>query len=151
MSCNNSYLDAMTPRCPAGVLNLRRVTRQLSQSLQVQNIPRASFTTTALQHVWSPTDSREHNGNVAANVESLYTSSTIRMRMLHYQWPRSAHRCCKDNGLYCTVLAVLVEDNRLGHLIVHTFYSPTTVGVTIVLLQTQELSNSRRLSSLKAS
>jgi hypothetical protein len=33
----------------------------------------------------------------------------------------------------------------------HTFYSPTTVGVTIALLQTQELSNSRRLSLFVAS
>jgi hypothetical protein len=52
---------------------------------------------------------------------------------------------------YCTVMAVLVRDNRLSHLIAHTFYSPTTVGVTIALLQTQELSSSRRLSFLEAS
>jgi hypothetical protein len=52
---------------------------------------------------------------------------------------------------YCTVLAVFVRNNRLSHLIVHTFYSPTPVGVTIAQLQTQELSNSRRLSFLEAS
>jgi hypothetical protein len=44
---------------------------------------------------------------------------------------------------YCTVLAVLVRDNRLGHLIIHTFYPDFTVGTTIALLQTQDLSNSR--------
>jgi hypothetical protein len=53
--------------------------------------------------------------------------------------------------LYCTVLAVLVRNNRLSHLIDHTFYSPTTIGVTIAQLQTQEQSNSRRLSFLEAS
>jgi hypothetical protein len=38
--------------------------------------------------------------------------------------------------IYCTVLAVLVRDNRLGHLIVHTFFIPDhTVGITIALLQ----------------
>jgi hypothetical protein len=43
---------------------------------------------------------------------------------------------------YCTVLAVLVRDNRLGHLIVHTFFIPDfTVGIAIALLRTQELSN----------
>jgi hypothetical protein len=57
----------------------------------------------------------------------------------------------KIEDRYCTVLAVLVRDNRLSHLNVHTFYSPTTVGVTVALLQTQELSNSRRLSFLEAS
>jgi hypothetical protein len=45
----------------------------------------------------------------------------------------------------------LLGYNRLSHLIVHTFYSPATVGVTIAQLQTQELSNSRRLSYLEAS
>jgi hypothetical protein len=42
-------------------------------------------------------------------------------------------------------------DNKPSHLIVHTFYSPTTVGVTIAQLRTQELSKSRRLSFLEAS
>jgi hypothetical protein len=37
---------------------------------------------------------------------------------------------------YCTVLAVLVGDNRLSHAIVHTFFTPDfTVGITIALLQ----------------
>jgi hypothetical protein len=49
MPSNDSCVDAMTPRCPAGVRNFRRVTRQLSQSLHVRNIPRTSFTTTAPQ------------------------------------------------------------------------------------------------------
>jgi hypothetical protein len=56
-----------------------------------------------------------------------------------------------ETTTYCTVLAVLVRKNKLSHLIAHTFYSPTTVGVTIALLQTQELSNSRRLSFVEAS
>jgi hypothetical protein len=47
-----------------------------------------------------------------------------------------------DKKEYCTALAVLVRNNRLSHLIVHTFYSPTTVGVTIAQLQ---LKNCRTL------
>jgi hypothetical protein len=89
MSCNNSYVDAMTPRCPAGVVNSGRVTRQLSQSLQVQNIPRASFTTTA------PT------------VENIWKCCSKRWILIHFIYYTNedaslsvTRRCCKDNGLY---------------------------------------------------
>jgi hypothetical protein len=73
---------------------------------------------------------------------------------------------------YCTVLAVLAEDNRLSHATVHTFFIPDFNGryynrsvttssytngvnngapLSILRLQTEELLNSRRLSSLEAS
>jgi hypothetical protein len=43
---------------------------------------------------------------------------------------------------YCTVLAVLVEDNRLSHSIVHTFFIPDFNGRYYNRsVTTQELSN----------
>jgi hypothetical protein len=46
------------------------------------------------------------------------------------------YRDRQKSPTYCTVLAVLVEHNRLSHAIVHTFFIPDfIVGITIVLLQ----------------
>jgi hypothetical protein len=43
---------------------------------------------------------------------------------------------CLGQSKYCTVFAVLVRDNRLGHLIIHSFFIPDfTVGIAIALLQ----------------
>jgi hypothetical protein len=93
-----------------------------------------------LQGSWKQT------GNMRAVIEFLMFKT---IKPISYNFYRIHHKSSSQQ--YCTVLAVLVRNNRLSHLVVHTFYSPTTVGVTVTLLHTQELSNSRRLSFLEAS
>jgi hypothetical protein len=71
----------------------------------------------------------------------LCTISWLLLKSEHSQ-NRSHHWRHKYRIWYCTVLAVLVGDNRLRHLIIHRLLLPTTqVVITIALLRTQELSN----------
>jgi hypothetical protein len=93
---------------------------------------------------WNP---HSKTGRILNSRASYIRSNTVFSADLQYDISR------KPNSIICIVPCwrYLLGYNRLSHLIVHTFYSPTTVGVTIAQLQSQELSNSQRLSFLEAS